>query len=68
MNMLAHMFILNDVYPVVLSPTGVAAYTVGGKIIHSFFGIDFNADTANMICVQGFLIILHPRVVFLIDE
>ena len=33
LNMLAHMFILNDVYPVVLSLTGIAAYTVGGKII-----------------------------------
>ncbi|CEI97459.1 hypothetical protein RMCBS344292_11591 [Rhizopus microsporus] len=53
--------------PIILTPTGVAAFPIGGQTIHKFFGISVSDQVFNPIRLADFLKI-HKDIAFLIDE
>lgn len=67
LNALKNAFTADDILPVVLAPAGVAAHSINGSTIHSFFGIDIDAGDVNLIHLQDFLKI-NSHIALLIDE
>lgn len=67
LNALKLYLTLQQLQPVVLAPTGVAAHSVGGQTIHRFFGLTLNIDVYNPVRLEDYLK-LHPKTVVLIDE
>ncbi|CEP08713.1 hypothetical protein, partial, partial [Parasitella parasitica] len=68
LNMLKHKFITMGYHPVVLAPTGIAAYTAGGQTIDRFFGLNMHQQhTYNPVRVDDYLKV-NPKTVLLIDE
>lgn len=67
LNCLKNAFLADGIQPVMLAPTGVAAHTINGRTIHSFFGIDLEAGDVNMIRLGDFIRV-NQHIVFLIDE
>ncbi|KAG0931848.1 hypothetical protein G6F64_011587 [Rhizopus arrhizus] len=67
LNLLRLTCIPDQVQPVVLAPTGIAAQNVQGETIHRFFGFSEHRDEPNLVRLQDF-VKTHKHIVFLIDE
>lgn len=67
LRLLADTCILENITPVILAPTGVAAHSVKGRTIHSYFGIDADTNAINLVRLQD-TIKVHQHLVYFIDE
>lgn len=63
---LYNAYLLSDIVPVILAPTGVAAHTIKGLTLHRFFGITPHGSI-NLVRLEQFMKV-YKRVVFLVDE